>query len=310
MKPNLNIITTATPRNELHEKGLFPAVKAICDFGYWNVRWYVNMDCIPFMDETKVVEATKAFKTFAKENKIDLSYHEERENIGFNQAAKRSWIRSQETMCEGVHIYFWLEDDWYFNDGTARWETFDKILKRFLRDDYYRVCNMTAPNKVSGGPSLYKQDFVDELIHLYNTKECGDPEVMMQRTALRLWYDNFHITWRFRPTIFSVPDRGVHYQMYKDLWAKIMEMVPRFKLTGEESSTVPYQKSVAMRYGSKDLFKDLGRDWRHSPMNDVFKSVKYENEVEWTKDREIYEAGWLRDIAKRITKIMDGRSGE
>lgn len=320
MKPNLNIITTATPRNDLHEKGLFPTLKAICDFGFWNVRWYVNLDCIPFIEEEEVTKTTKAFKRIAKENGIDLSLHVERENIGFNQAGKRSWIRSQETMCEGKHIYFWLEDDWYFADGTGRWETFDKILKRFLRDDYFRLCNMTTPNKCSGGPSLYKQDFVDELIHLYNTKECGDPEVMMQRTALRLWFDNYHIIWTFRPTLFTIPHRRARYEEYVSMWDRIIKAVPRFMLSGEEIEKLPYQKSVAMRYGSQHIFKDLGRNWRHNKKlgsvqksdvgQRVYKSVKYENQTDWTQDLKEHEDGWVKDIAKRITKIIEGRSGE
>ena len=201
MRPHVYIMTTMTPRHEIHADCVYPFLKQIVQGcrPEFEFLWFVNIDDIKDLEPNRLTDVHTRVVEFAKDLDIKLWCNVETENVGFSHAAKRLFDQvalNQVAANYDKHLYFWFEDDWELKDKTRHAE-FSKELLTFYANPTARYCNFQNPDRVTGAPSVFKKDLFDEIIHLYATKKLIDPERTMERAALRLWFDKVFINWRF-----------------------------------------------------------------------------------------------------------------
>jgi len=183
----LRVLTTMTPRNDLHQQCVYPLLKAVSR--RFDITWHVHIDHTDHFSQSESNETRQAIQKFSEEHEIRAVVWERWTDCGFSSAAK--------TLFNSINasddaLFLWLEDDWIVSDAN---EVAEKLVT-FAESDK-RYFSLRSPYHVVGGPFFFKKDLFDEIHWLYVNKPLIDPELTFSRAALRLYFDYAEITWRF-----------------------------------------------------------------------------------------------------------------
>lgn len=164
----LYIMTTATPRAELHSKTYFPVLKMLRDEGF-DVVPIVNLDKPDIIPDSAFDDAKVQFE------EAGVYLYVNNLNPSFSMAARNLYNncnRLQST--EDNNLFFWLEDDWIFD--TFFEEEFINVVKSMFTNEVSTL--VTCKHKyVGGNPCFFKQPLFDEIVKLWDkTPENLDPE--------------------------------------------------------------------------------------------------------------------------------------
>lgn len=196
----LNILTTATPRPELHEETVFRTIELLVKNKCQDViNWHVNLDS-PSMFTT--AEKNKAIETILRFNKSSFNtyFYRQHDSAHFGAAARRLY-----TSCKvkpGNNIFMWLEDDWKLIDTE-----FFNFVKRFFESSHsFLLCSVA--HYVTGNPIIFREDFFNEMVSSYE-KINGDydPELVLFETVKK--YFNIE-----NPR--TLPPNSIHKQFFID----------------------------------------------------------------------------------------------
>ena len=115
--PTLNILTTATPRPEIHELTVIKAVDKLLSFGLQDrIEWYINVDKPSMFTEQARTNTVDNFLSFYRPG-LKTHIMADHQSAHFGAAARRLY-----TSCEPSgtdNIFLWLEDDWVLNEDEA-----------------------------------------------------------------------------------------------------------------------------------------------------------------------------------------------
>jgi hypothetical protein len=202
----LNIITTATPRADIHNQCFIRYVKILLDSNpSYIIRLFVNLDKPPMMTEEEYEEAKQ--NIFLLENsseKLQLFFSTNKENPSFKAAAKVLYTKCAEQIHdEDNNVFFWFEDDWILYDTEESPNITDKILhsvksiERFFNDGR-KILLLTGGSKyLNGRPHLFKRELFDVIISLYKRERLLDPEIVMMEAKKIVFEDKMlreHLT--------------------------------------------------------------------------------------------------------------------
>lgn len=177
---SLIVLTTATPRPDLHKAGLFEVIKTLIEGKTQNkIFWYVNVDRPSMFSKQEVEQTLKQINDFAREktNELSVTTLSDHEVAHAGAAARRLYetIGKSQPFNKDTEVFFWLEDDWALTDS----ETFVREVKNFFKTNQ-DVLLCTSQKYISGHPFLFKRDFFDVIIDKYKTvKKNPDPELML-----------------------------------------------------------------------------------------------------------------------------------
>ncbi len=181
----LNILTTATPRPDIHVRAMFKVVDTLLKENIQNkIYWYINLD-IPSMFTEHEVEETinqiNLFNNFYNQfypNKIQITILKDHEEAHFGLAAKRLYGRLGriEKLENYNNVFLWLEDDW----AMKKTDEFMYELKKFFTSDQDFLMGTTTNKYISGHPFFFKSRFFNMMVERYKTlKNTIDPEVQI-----------------------------------------------------------------------------------------------------------------------------------
>lgn len=195
----LNILTTATPRPEVHELTLFKAIDSLLTNGpQEKIHWYINVDCPSMFTEQHKVNTVNNFLSFYRPG-LKTYIMSDHQSAHFGAAARRLY-----TTCEGTGIYLWLEDDWLLKEDQS---FFDLLNKFFMFDYNFFLCSIAR--YVTGNPFFFKQDFFNIIKRKYNSFEHNiDPELMLFEGVM----EKFNIS---NPRV--VPPNSFHKEYFFDV---------------------------------------------------------------------------------------------
>lgn len=167
--PKIFILTTATPRPDLHKLTCLPVFAELRK--HFDVVPIVNLDK-PMLVNRAESEFEKAKAQF-EEAGVHLLTNER--NPSFSLAARKLYYEAQ-CLSSGEEnpIYFWLEDDWKYNQ-TSWTELLEAIRVLYDTD---KTCILTTDYCYLGGnPCFFKKKLFDNIVKLWR-KNAGnfDPE--------------------------------------------------------------------------------------------------------------------------------------
>lgn len=187
MKTKLHILTTATPRRDLHYVGLFPTVDALREQEGFEVVWYVNIDCPAMFTHDDVEKSYKAFLDMGVDH---LTIN--KDNPCFAEAARTLYTSCQDNLvAEDKNVFMWLEDDWTMH--YLRLQGFADIVESWIPSSH--SCLLTViPHRIGGQPCLYRQELFDRVVDQYRaTDEMIDPEIVIMEEQRKIdGFDGFY----------------------------------------------------------------------------------------------------------------------
>ena len=176
----LYILTTATPRCELHQECCIQFITELVKFK--QITWIINIDVPSILNISEQYlneciskfEKIKTFKTIINVNKTNPSFS----NAG------RYLIKKVFSLYKESDFIFWLEDDWalkenIINDFLLKYEDFEK--SNFF--NYLLLTNCPYP---SGQPFIFKGKILPKLYKFYKKIKKIDPEVAIFNTVREL----------------------------------------------------------------------------------------------------------------------------
>ena len=202
----LYILTTATPRPELHNETVINAVKELCN-RVDQINWYINIDCPKqFFSENHRKVTADNFLTLQSPNlkTIILAKHS---TAHFGRAARRLYHTCKP---EGNDdIFMWLEDDWVFRSNECFFELFNNFLSS---NQNFLLC---SKNKyVSGNPFFFRRDFFDHIVNKLNSNvENFDPELLF------FWC----VEQKYNIKYKELPPNSIHKEVFFDAGRKWRE---------------------------------------------------------------------------------------
>jgi hypothetical protein len=165
----LNILTTATPRPELHNE---TAIKAVQELSkeIKNIHWYINIDCPRQFFKEEDRKATADNFLSLKAPGLKTTIFSKHSSSHFGRAARRLYGSCKP---EGKNdIFLWLEDDWAFQPDKNFFYLLDYF---FTSNQNFLLCSKLP--YVTGNPFFFRRDFFDHIVNkLYSIKEHLDPE--------------------------------------------------------------------------------------------------------------------------------------
>lgn len=177
----LNVLTTATPRPELHELSLFYALKSLRRTSF-DIHWFVNVDCPSMFSENARKETSEKIKDFSHRNNIKLSIFDQHENSHFGKAGQRLFSECNKQITKDKNIFMWLEDDW--TPVHFKVSLFLQHVQRFLQSPQDFIFTTSHPY-VTGNPIVFKRPFFDTVCKLYTENE--DPETLFLQASSELY---------------------------------------------------------------------------------------------------------------------------
>jgi hypothetical protein len=185
MKKYLNILTTATPRADLHNRSFFVFLKMLYDScPSYTIRLFVNLDKPSLSLEEEFEEAKQNILSNNDKYEIHLSTNEV--NPSFNLAAKTIFLRCADQIKKtDQNIFFWLEDDWALYDTIENPQKV-QVLENAISsiDLFFEDKNiflmMTSTDYINGKPYLFKYNLFDAIVKRYRKSRIpDDPELTM-----------------------------------------------------------------------------------------------------------------------------------
>ena len=179
MKTKLHILTTATPRRDLHYVGLFPAVDALREREEFEVIWYVNLDCPVLFSEDDFNKSLQAFKD------MGATVFTNTEDPCFAQAARVLYTNCQDNLNPAYNnVFMWLEDDWTMH--YLRLEGFAATVAGWINTRH--SCLLTViPHRIGGQPCFFRLPLFEKVAEQYRlTDAMIDPEVTIMEEQRKL----------------------------------------------------------------------------------------------------------------------------
>ena len=177
---NLIILTTATPRPELHAIGLLETIEVLIKERTQNkIYWYVNIDKPKMFNKQEVKQTINQINNFAKEKTEELSVFifSDHKEAHAGAAARRLYteIAKSRPFEQGNEVFFWFEDDWALTNKGS----FVKAVGNFFETSQ-DVLLCTWQKYISGHPFLFRRDFFDVITDKYKVvKRNTDPELFL-----------------------------------------------------------------------------------------------------------------------------------
>jgi len=164
---NLAVLTTATPRAELFEEGLYPTLKFLSqDF---KLFWFVNLDAPPMLSLQDFEVAKSSILNFVKTNNIKGALTTNTKTPNFGVAAQTVFKKASASI--PFDFYMWLEDDWKLENETA----YRIALYKYIEEEKDFLLSMRP--YVCGNPFIFKHEFFKEVVEGYQDRAL-DPELM------------------------------------------------------------------------------------------------------------------------------------
>ena len=172
----LHVITTATPRKELHVQTLGPTLDILSE--KISIKLHVNIDNV--LGQQEYEESIDYFKSLPHDTDLILS------NSGsFKVAAKNLYTSFTP---EENDLFFWLEDDWKFAKNQEKFVQAIIDLPNSKND--FIIAGIR--NQLNGNPFVAKKFFFDDIQNRYNdTFTIDDPEIHIWRCATARYGDRF-----------------------------------------------------------------------------------------------------------------------
>ena len=184
----INVMTTATPRTELHQTTLEPTLKVLSE--HFDVRLYITLDDV--LDEDSFKESIEYIETLpTRQTRLMPS-----KTGSFKLVTKRLY----DTVCPENEndIFLWLEDDWVL----MKPDLFVDELKKFSESDYDFIVT-TLYDQIGGNPLVFRKHFFDEMKKYYFQNEKPmDPERVLWHTESAIWGGLHQSTWLFLKDVF------------------------------------------------------------------------------------------------------------
>ena len=183
----INVLTTATPRTELHKKTLEPTLKVLSD--HFDVHLYITLDDV--LGKDAFSESLLHIATLESEGTTLLPSR----SGSFKLAAKKLYEHIKDP--DEDDLFFWLEDDWVLEKP----EEFIEQLKQFPSSDYDFIVT-TIYDKITGNPLIFRKRFFDHLQEYYLSNDPPmDPERVLWHTETKVW-GTHNSNWLFLPDVF------------------------------------------------------------------------------------------------------------
>jgi len=165
----INVLTTATPRPELHEVTLKPTLDVLSK--HFNVRWHVTVDDVLTDQPLALYEDTmKYLKTLS----TGKTYLYPVDFKSFKLVAKKLY---ESISPEEDDLFMWLEDDWILQEDKI--DDFITAIKKFPGSDYDFIVT-TIYKYIGGNPLVFRKKFFDPMQKYYlDTKKPIDPELAL-----------------------------------------------------------------------------------------------------------------------------------
>jgi len=195
----LNILTTATPRPNIHQKTLEPWFRTLYKSKIFNrINWFVNLDK-PSMFSAKDFLLAKKYlhKNFYFVNRY---YSERLQNPTFALASRNVYVNCNDTIDRSKKNYFmWLEDDWIIDAPAI------EHIKNYIESEK-DIINLNAKQRVTGNPCIFNQNFFDGCFDVIK-KGDTDPEMAMMYMSYDIYPDMIRTVASPRD---NLPDRVVY----------------------------------------------------------------------------------------------------
>lgn len=180
----LNVLTTATPRHDIHKGGLFKAIAAIPkDVG---VKWFVNLDHPSMISEEERAESYRGFIEFAEQHSnVKLYIHNS--NIGnFDRAAEYLFFACRDRIRNNLsNRFLWLEDDWILNDEQAFVQSIEEAFRN--KASFFHFAQTPY---LSGNPHIFTKKHFWEVIRYYKENDLIDPELTFMAVKKVMYKDD------------------------------------------------------------------------------------------------------------------------
>lgn len=271
----LNIITTATPRADVHNKCFLRYIKILLDNNpSYTIRLFVNLDKPSMISREEFEEAKQNILYFESVNeKLKLFFTTNEENPSFMLAAKTLYMSCAEQIKdEENNVFFWFEDDWILYTAEEK-STIEELtirstkeIEEFFESDK-KILLLTGSTYLNGRPHLFKWGLFDEIVSMCKSEKLLDPEILLMEAKRKVFGDK---------TLRKIlTDRSIH------------KCIP--------------------------LFTDLGIRWRKNrniqKMNRYFYKLNVpECDYTWVESRETIITIWRNaecSISDRIKQICD-----
>lgn len=169
----LHILTTATPRTDLHRKTLEPALEVLSKC--FDVHLYINLDDVlgedAFQESMEFIETLPTKQTHLMPSKTG----------SFKLAAKRLYEAVK--LPDEDDLFLWLEDDWVLE----RPDDFVEELKSFS-DSGYDFIVTTIYDYIGGNPLVFRKEFFDQMQeHYLDNTFPMDPERVLWHIEQAIW---------------------------------------------------------------------------------------------------------------------------
>lgn len=173
----LHVITTATPRKELHVETLEPTLDILSK--KIQIKFHVNLDNV--LGQQKYEESIEYFKSLPYDTDLILS------NSGSFKIAAKNLYTSFSLENED-DLFFWLEDDWKLVRHQEKFV--QAIIDLPDSKDHFIIGGLR--NELNGNPFVGKKFFFDDIQNRYNnTLTIDDPEIHIWRCATNRYGDRF-----------------------------------------------------------------------------------------------------------------------
>lgn len=178
----LNILTTATPRSDLHLKGLFQAISSIHMNGD-KIKWFVNLDCPSYFSSKDVKNSTEKFKQLeALLPNLTLKLNVSLEG-NFSKASEYLFNKCNSLLDRKKdNVFMWLEDDW----NLVKPQDFALELEKYFGSKAPFI-TAGACEYVCGNPLVFRTNFFDKVLDLYKKEVLIDPELTFFKAAKELY---------------------------------------------------------------------------------------------------------------------------
>lgn len=188
MKNKLYILTTATPRKELHVNSLAPLLRELRED--IDLTWLVNFDVpLAMKDRSRNQEAREYLEGLS-----DIFIYND-ETPCFPLAGRNLYNKCNEIIDRKENnLFLWLEDDWYIYPAHIR--AFKHKIHDLFDSDISCVLT-TRYGYVGGNPVVFKLPLFDNIVEVYaqNPTLMLDPEYAHFQAQANL--DGTH--WRHPP---------------------------------------------------------------------------------------------------------------
>jgi len=165
----INVLTTATPRPELHEVTLKPTLEVLSK--HFNIRWHVTLDDVLTDQPLALYENSM---NYLKTLPTGKTYLYPVDFKSFKLVAKKLY---DSISPEQDDLFLWLEDDWIIQEDKI--DKFISAIKKFPGSDHDFIVT-TIYNYIGGNPLVFRKKFFDLMQDYYRGNEKPiDPELAL-----------------------------------------------------------------------------------------------------------------------------------